>query len=86
MRILLMGGGDILVRFSKWLKQKNGLKVAVLASDRHLEEKLSTGVTLESTLNSESVPFYKLEKLTVDELKVLPFDLESVRGISFGSP
>jgi methionyl-tRNA formyltransferase len=65
--ILLLGGGEILVRLCQWAKGNN-FNVKVVTSPRHSSE-IIFGSTLSDTLTDLNVSFTVLEKLNVSELK-----------------
>ena len=55
-RIVLLGGGDLLLSLVNWCESE-GVTVSVITSPRHAQEVLEYGHTLGEELNKLSVPY-----------------------------
>lgn len=82
-RLVLLGGGDLLVRVAAWAV-KNEWDVHVVTSPRHAEEAVG-GEPLTATLETLSIDTYVWEDLDTERVRGLVGDPLSTLSISLGA-
>ena len=79
-KYILFGGSIILLDFAVYLK--NSCKdVVVYSSERHLNEPIKSGITLQQLLEVECIHFYSVPDINKELINT-----DDVIGISFGAP
>jgi len=83
-RVVLLGGGDLLLSLVNWCKSE-GAPISVVTSPRHSQEYLNTGSTLVDELQSLSVPYLVTVEIDSTEAKEFLGDLSDGFCLSLGA-
>lgn len=83
-RVVLLGGGNLLLSLVNWCKSE-GAPVSVVTSPRHSQEYLNNGSTLIDELQNRSVPYVVTSDIGSSEAKEFLGDLSDAFCLSLGA-
>lgn len=83
-RIVLIGGGRLLLALVRWC-QTEGAPVAVVSAPRHAAEKIEYGKSLGEILSAENIPFLVVEDIATTEVSEFLGDLTNAFCLSLGA-
>jgi len=84
-RVLLLGGGSLLISLAKWCKSE-GIPISVITSPRHSKEYLYHDSTLNDELQNLTLPYLITKSIDSDEVKNFLGDLSNTFCLSLGAP
>jgi len=83
-KVVLLGGGRLLVALVRWCRSE-GVPVFVVTAPRHASEVIEYGKSLDEILFAENIPFLVIEDINSDEIGKFVGDLSRAFCLSLGA-
>ena len=83
-KIVLLGGGRLLLALVRWCRSE-GLPIFVVTAPRHAIEEIENGNSLNKILSAEDVPFLVTEDIATNEVSEFLGDLNHAFCLSLGA-
>ena len=83
-RVVLLGGGALLLALVRWCKSES-TNISVVTAPRHAKEIVENGKSLKSILSNEKVPFLVTKDIDSDEVAKFLGDFNSTFYLSIGA-
>ena len=83
-KIVFLGGGQLLIRLSRWCKCR-GDQLFIVTSPRHAGEIIESGKTFAEILSLENISFIVVDDISSNEVKDYLGNLSNAFCLSFGA-
>ncbi len=83
-RVVLLGGGRLLLTLARWC-QSEGAPISVVTAPRHAAEIIEYGNSLDEILSSENIPLLVAEDIAAREVSEFLGDLSNAFCLSLGA-
>ena len=74
-KVVLLGGGHLLLTLARWFKSEGEL-ISVITAPRHAAEQIENGSSLDQILTDENIPFINVADIVTDEVTDFLGDLK----------